>query len=187
LIGYASRVDRSTWLLTAVFVPLIAFVSYRRVRRTFGRQPVAVVRMMVRALILAAVAALFLVVQPPTAAGASAAAAAAAVGFGLAMIGYRHTTFEIVDGEAYYVPNKWIGIVLTALFLGRLVARFVTLPERRAQLAAGEATPLATMQRSTLTVGLFFLFAAYYIAYYACVLRAARKLRARAPAPPERK
>src|SRR5262249_46143532 len=128
-------------------------------------------------------AALLLLVQPLTPAAASAAAAAVAVGFGLAMIGFRHTTVEIVDGAAYYVPNKWIGLVLTALFFGRLVARIVTMPERRAEFDPA-ASPFAAMQRSPLTFGLFFLFAAYYIAYYACVLRAARKLRAEARCAP---
>jgi hypothetical protein len=43
--------------------------------------------------------------------------------------------------------------------------------------------PVPSFQRSPLTLGIFFLMASYYVAYYAGVLRKARTMGAAEPTP----
>jgi hypothetical protein len=154
----------------AVFVPLIGFGLYRRVRRTFGPQPVAPRRMALRMALLTAVGVLFLATSPFTALSYGAAFGGLAVGVALAFVGLAHTTFDTNDRGKFYVPNKWIGLSITALFLGRLAARLFTVSEHAAQVAPG-TSPFAGVGRSPFTLGLFFLLAGYYVAYYAGVLK----------------
>jgi hypothetical protein len=111
----------------------------------------------------------------PTPKGVGAALAGLSLGIALSAVGLAHTTFEVNADRKFYVPNKWIGLVITAIVLGRLAGRLLTISQRTAQVARG-ATPAAGLNRSPLTVGLFFLLAGYYVSYYAGVLRRARAL-----------
>ena len=54
------------------------------------------------------------------------------------LVGLRLTRFEVdpVKGDCY-VPNPWIGALLTVLLLGRLVWRFMVLQHSAAAQAAG--------------------------------------------------
>lgn len=170
-----------SWLPTLIFIPLIGFGLYRRFRRTFGRQPVTPRRMILRIVVLSVVCTLLLVGSAPTA-GVGAAAGAGLVGgllFGL--VGLRLTRFETTHEGRFYVPNAWIGIAVTALFLGRLVARLFTMSEHVAAAQSG-GPAFAGLQRSPLTLALFFLLAGYYASYYAGVIWRSAKLNA--PAPP---
>jgi hypothetical protein len=108
-----------------------------------------------------------------------AAAGGASVGVALAVFGLAHTRFEVNDQGKFYTPNGWIGLAVTALFIGRLAARTFTVYADRAAAAAAMApgaSPFAGLQRSPLTLGIFFLMAAYYLVYYGGVLRRAREL-----------
>jgi hypothetical protein len=163
---------------TLIFVPLIGLLLYGRLRRTFGRQAVAPARMGFRMILLSVISVLF-VISLPTAAGFGAALAGLVAGVALARVGLAHTKFEVTDEGKFYVPNKWLGLLVTALVLGRVAARLFTLSEQTAKVAAG-APPFAGLQRSPLTLGLFLLLAGYYVTYYAGVLRTAARL---APAP----
>jgi hypothetical protein len=163
----------SSWLPTAIFVPLVAFGLYRRVKRTFGQQPVTPRRMTFRMVLLSVVGVAFLV-WTPTPLGFAAAAIGAALGSALGSYGLRHTTYEVTAAGKAFTPNPWIGMVVMALFLGRLAARLLTFYEAGgvgASAAAGGG-----FHRSSLTTGVFFLMAAYYVAYYAGVLAKARTL-----------
>ena len=157
----------ATWLPTVVFVPLIGFGLYRRLKRTFGRQELAPKRMVARMALISVVCAFFLAAMPTTI-GFVAASSGAALGVGLAAFGLAHTHFEASLEGKFYTPNKWIGLVVTALFLGRMVARMVS--------AYQAGVPPMELQRSPFTMAVFFLMAGYYICYYAGVLRRSRAL-----------
>ena len=165
----------STWLTTAIFVPLIAFAIYRRFRRTFGKQPISSWRMMMRMGFLSLVAVAFIATQP-TPLGFLAGGLGAALGVGLGLFGLKHTRYEATAEGRFYTPNGWIGLVVTALFLGRMAARMVTLYQAGA--FAAQTTPMDGFQRSPLTLGLFFLLAGYYVSFLAGVLLASRRLTA---------
>jgi hypothetical protein len=165
----------SSWLPTLVAVPLVGFMLYRRLRRTFGRQPVTPRRMALRMILLCVVCVLLLVRSSVTTVTLGAVAAGLVLGVALAMVGLMHTKVEATADSKYYTPNKWIGLAVTALFLGRLVGRLFMVSERATQVASG-VSPYAGLQQSPLTLGLFFLLAGYYVTYYAGVLRKAAML-----------
>jgi hypothetical protein len=163
-----------TWLPTVILVPLFAFGLYRRFQRTFGRQVVAPRRMIARIVLLSAVGMLILGTLRTTI-GLATASAGLVVGVVLAVVGLRLTKFEATQKGRFYTTNGWIGIAVTALFLGRLAGRFFTMSERMATAQAG-VSPFAGLQRSPLTLALFLLLAGYYVAYYAGVLRKATRM-----------
>ena len=165
--------NTSTWLPTLIFVPLVGFALYRRFKTTFGRQRVAPRRMIARMVLLSVVSILLIATGVPTTGSMTAAGAGLVLGLALAGLGLRLTTFEVTSEGRFYVPSGWLGLTVTALFLGRLVARLFTVSERLASARAGES-PLAGLQRSPLTVALFFLLAGYYVAFYAGILRRTR-------------
>jgi hypothetical protein len=158
-----------SWLPTLLAVPLVGFILYRRLRRSFGRQAVAPVRMVLRIALLSGIGCFLVVTSPPAAASYGAAGAGLVIGIALALVGLAHTKFEITPEAKFYVPNRWLGLVVTALFLGRLVARLLTMSERAAQMTTG-ADPFAGLQRSPLTLALYLLLAGYYVTYYSGLL-----------------
>jgi hypothetical protein len=163
-------------LPTLVAVPLVGFMLYRRLRRTFGRQPVTPRRMALRMVLLSVVCILLLVRSSFMTTSLGAAAAGLVLGVALAMVGLMHTKVEATAESEFYTPNKWIGLAVTALFLGRLAGRLFAVSERATQVASG-VSAYAGLQQSPLTLGLFFLLAGYYVTYYAGVLRKAALLR----------
>ena len=150
-----------------VIAPLIAWRLYARTRRHFGRQPIQPKRMWTRVGILSAITLLVGTegfVDPRVAAGLGAGLVG---GVALAVLALKLTRFEI-DGHAdCYYPNPWVGLALTALFIGRLLYRFMVLwPE----LSHNSAASLAQWQRSPLTLVILGLMLGYYIAYYGGLL-----------------
>jgi hypothetical protein len=164
-----------SWLPTLIFIPLIGWGLYRRFRRTFGRQAVTPRRMVARILLLAALCALLVGTSDASPTSLAAAGAGLAGGIVLALVGLRLTKYEVTSEGTFYVPNGWIGLAVTALFLGRLAGRLFTMSERMDAVQA-EGSPFAGMQRSPFTLGLFCLLAGYYVGYYAGVLRAAKTM-----------
>ncbi len=165
-----------SWLPTLIFVPLVAFGLYRRFKRTFGPQTLSVPKLAAR-MGLMLLFSVLLALSVHDTKSALLAGGGAVVGIGLALFGLVHTRFERSGPAKLYTPNGWIGLVVTALFVGRLVARMFTLyVDRAAVAAAAGAAPFSGMSRSPLTVGIFFVMAAYYIVYYAGVLLKARRL-----------
>jgi hypothetical protein len=130
--------------------------------------------MIVRIVFLSAIC-IALLASSSVSSGLIAASSGGAIGVALALVGLRHTSFEVTPEGRFYTPNKWLGLVVTTLLLGRLMARMFTLSERAAEVASG-ASPLASLQRSPLTLGLFFLLTGYYVTYYVGVLRKGTRL-----------
>ena len=150
-----------------VVAPLIVWRLYARTRRNFGRQPIQPKRMWMRVAIFSVVALLVAtqgLLDPRLAAGLAAGLAGGVL---LGMLALKLTRFEIDGQNDCYFPNPWIGMALTALFLGRLLYRLMVLYPEMTQAASGG---LATYQRSPLTMMILGLLLGYYIAYYAGLL-----------------
>jgi hypothetical protein len=162
----------SNALPTLVLAPLVGFLLYRRLKRTFGRQPLAPRRMIFRIALLSIIC-VVLLVSSSLPSALLAASSGLAVGVVLALVGLRHTTFEVTTEGRFYTPNKWLGLIVTALLFGRLAARLLTISERAAAVQAG-GHGFDASQPTPLTLGLLYLMAAYYVAYYVGVLRKAR-------------
>jgi hypothetical protein len=123
--------------------------------------------MQLRVVLLATVCIVLLALsnQPPLA--WPAAAGGAIAGALLALYGLQRTRFAVTEAGRTYTPNPYIGLGVTLLFVGRLATRARVLVPA---MAADGTVPLAP-QRSALTIGLYFLLAAYYIGYSIGVLR----------------
>lgn len=169
---------------------LVVLAIYRRLRRSFGRQPLRPKRMTVRMVLLAVVACLLLPEALRSSEFLAADLAGAALGVGLGIWGARRTRFLMHDGRLHYVPHTYAGIAVSLLFLGRLAFRLVEVyAQAHVSHAAGAAAATAVdashaafapagMVKSPLTAGVFFVLAGYYLCFYGWVLRKAKHLRA---------
>jgi hypothetical protein len=160
-----------------IIVPLVALMIWRRISRNFGRQPIQRKRMIARIAIFAVIGGLLMLAGLHDIRLAEGLLGGMAIGAALGFVGLRLTRFETdpVKGDCY-VPNPWIGAVLTALLVGRLVWRFMVLAPQAQQTQALAATaPPGTdvsmgYQASPLTLLMVGLLVGYYIVYFAGLL-----------------
>ena len=159
-------------LITSVLLAaFLAWAILRRVRRSFGRQPVQPARIWFRigALTLAG----GLIVATSAARDArvfEALIAGLACGSALAYVGLRHTRFEVTPEGRFYTPHTYIGLAVTALFLGRLLYRVFYVSYGANAMADTAQNPALVYQRSPLTVGIFAVLVGYYLLFNAGVL-----------------
>ena len=158
-----------------LFTALVVWAIVRRLRRSFGRQRVEPGRIWFRIIVFTLVGVLYVVTSLVSNTQALGAVVAGIVcGAALAYVGLRHTQFEVTPEGRFYTPHTYIGLAVTALFLGRLLYRFVYL-SAGANAAAGANQNLAlAYQRSPLTLGIFAVLVGYYVVFYAGVLARTR-------------
>ena len=152
----------------ALITLFIGWRLYWRLRRSIGRQPLQPKRLIARIVIFSVI--LLLVggssaFFPATLAGLGVGAL---IGTGLALIGLKLTQFETTPDGHFYTPNLFLGLAVSLLFIGRLAYRFMVLFGTDASLSDNFST--AGMMRSPLTLALFGVTTAYYIAYNIGVL-----------------
>ncbi len=163
---------------TLLFAALVLFSLYRRFRRLVGRQKLQSKRMIFRIVVLSIVCVVLLFSPFLTTKGLVAAAVGAVVGMALAFYALGNTRFESTPEGKYYTPNLYIGLTVSALFIGRLLYRFIALyPAMSGAIKHSDPNALTGYEHSPLTLGLFFLLAGYYISYYAGILKKSRTLR----------
>jgi hypothetical protein len=164
-----------------LMVAILAWAIYRRVRRTIGRQPLQPKRMQARMIVLGLVGIITLAFSFRDIELAGALIAGIAAGAALGYFGLRHTKFETTPQGQFYTPHLYIGLAVTLLFLGRLAYRFIFLYPGMQAAANVNESPFAAYQKSPLTLAIFGIVIGYYVAYYAGVIREARRLAAVAP------
>jgi hypothetical protein len=168
---------------------LVVFAVYRRLRRSFGRQPLRPRRMTVRMVLLTVVGCALTPLAFRSAQFLSAELAGAALGVALGLWGAERTRFLMSGDRLYYVPHTYTGIAVSLLFLGRLAFRLVqiywgTHPSNGGYANSvpgadpAQAFTAAPMVRSPLTVGLLFVLIGYYLCYYGLVLWKSKHLKA---------
>lgn len=160
-----------TWGVV-VTVVLLLFIVYRRFRRLFGRQPLNPKRMVARILILCVVGALLSPAALRSSAAALAMSAGLVLGVAIGLWGAKHTRYEWHGGELHYVPHTYAGLVVSALFLGRLLYRVLILSQGGlpADAGSGQANPFGTIYQNPLTLSVFFVLIGYYVCYFGYVL-----------------
>ena len=162
-------------LITAIlFVALVAWGIYRRMRRTFGRQKIDTRRIPVRIGILALVGALAAVNMVHDVRTLEGLLAGVACGAALAVVGLRHTKFEVTPEGSFYTPHTYIGVAVAALFLGRLLYRLISVLFAAHGAAAADQSFALAYQNSPLTAGSFGALFSYYILFYVGVLAKSR-------------
>ena len=158
--------------LPLAMIPVIAFVVWRRVRTQFGLQPIRRNRMTVRIVIFAVLGSLIASFAIHDARLAEGLAGGMIAGGALGLLGLRLSRFELdpVKGDCY-VPNPYIGSLITALLLVRLVWRFAMLSPQL-QDPSGATPPIhgPDIGQSPLTLAMFGLLVGYYICYYTGLL-----------------
>ncbi len=167
-------------LSTIVFAAVVGWAVWRRVRRTFGRQPLNEGRLWFRIGFFVLIGGLVIATSAARNAQTVEALIAGLVcGAALAYVGLRHTQFEVTPQGRFYTPHTYIGIVVIALFLGRLLYRFIYLSYGTQAMAGANQNLAVAYQRNPLTLGIFAVFIAYYVVFYGGVL-----LKSRTPALP---
>ena len=159
-----------------LFAALVIWGMFRRVRRSFGRQPVHAARMWVRISLLTLVGGLIVTTSAARGIQAlEALTAGLACGAALAYVGLRHTKFEVTREGRFYTPHTYIGLLVTALFVGRLLYRFLYLSYDAGAAVSADQSFAAAYQRSPLTLGIFAVLVGYYMLYYTGVLYRTRQ------------
>lgn len=153
-----------------VMIPLIALIIWRRVRGQFGRQPIRRKRMITRIVIFAAIGVLMALGGLHNVQLLEGLLGGVLIGATLGLVGLRLTRFErAADGSDGYIPNIWMGALLTALLIGRLAWRFlVVMPQMQQEETGAHALP--AIGNSPLTLLVFGLLVGYYVAYFSGLL-----------------
>jgi hypothetical protein len=164
-----------------IMLPLLALIVWRRVSRQFGRQPIRRKRMIFRIVAFSFIGCLFALSGFHRLALAEGLVGGALIGGAIGLIGLRLTRFEDdpVKGDCY-VPNPWIGVLLTVLLLGRLAWRFlVAWPQLQHASAQPGVYPMQSMgyTSSPLTMLVIGLLVGYYIVYFSGLLIHHRRFR----------
>lgn len=152
-----------------IMLPLLAWIVWRRVSRQFGRQPIQRKRMIARIVIFAVVGCLLSLAGLHSIQLLEGLLVGVLIGALIGMVGLRLTRFEVdpVKGDCY-VPNPWIGALLTVLLLGRLIWKFMEMQQISA--AAQAAGYPASYTYSPLTMLVVGLLVGYYIVYFSGLL-----------------
>lgn len=161
-----------------VFGGLMLFAIYRRVRGSFGRQPIRTRRMTIRVAIFAVIIALSMLSGLKDIRLAEGVLGGGIAGAALALlVGLKLTRFEIGgEGQDFYIPNPWVGAALTALLLGRLAWRFLVLGSAFG-FGGADAAHAPAAGNSPLTMVVVGLTLGYYLAYYAGILAHHRRFK----------
>ncbi len=160
-----------------IMLPLLALIVWRRVSRTFGRQPIRRKRMIARIGMFVVIGGLLSLSGLHHMALAEGLFGGVLIGGAIGLVGLRLTRFETdpVKGDCY-VPNPWIGALLTVLLLGRLAWRLlVVLPQMQqasavAMQGSGAPMPPTGYTSSPLTMLVIGLLVGYYIVYFSGLL-----------------
>ena len=179
------NLDINHLLGTALVFGFVLLILYRRMRRLFGRQLLRRSRLIFRMVLLSVVGLILLPFAFLSTLQAIISVAGLALGVGLALWGAKHTRFENNDGKLYYIPHTYAGMVVSALFIGRLLYRFVVLsPSVFSVLTLSAAVPSSDevggwngISHNPVTRAIIFALIGYYIFYYGYVLWESRHLK----------
>jgi hypothetical protein len=163
-------------IVPLLIAALVLWSLYRRVRRTFGRQTLNTGRLYLRAAIFGVLGALLLSVLWRDSRLLVTLFGGVACGAVLAQIGLRYTRFEATPEGRFYTPHAYLGFVILALFIGRLLYQFLLIYDHPQAVDVARADPLAIYRQNPLTLALFGLLVGYYVLYNLGVIRRARDL-----------
>jgi hypothetical protein len=142
-----------------IIVPFVAWRVVVRLRRLLVRQRYSLAIQWVRAgslALLTTFIALIAIAENSSSIGLAVGLAAGAL---LGAWGVRLTTFEDVEGELHFQPDRYLGLALALLLLGRIAWRLLAGPIDQ------EGWTLAAFVRNPSTMLLFGLFSAHLIVY----------------------
>jgi hypothetical protein len=154
---------------------LIAFILYRRVKRSIGFQPYHPRRLVIRSVILLLVGLLLLGVSAIHPISYIYEAAGCLLGGVLLAMAIKWSRFEKREGTIFYRTHIWIETLVLFLFLSRFLYRMFYIfqsSERHAALNSSQMNMQYT--KDPITMGVYFLLVVYYVGYVFYVIRKAR-------------
>jgi hypothetical protein len=158
----------ATTIALLVLMPLLVWRIYARLKRAMGRSRSQLWRHWCAAVLLPlAVLGLALAASSDMLA-ASCLGAGALAGAWLGVWGIKLTRFEHTDKGWFFTPNLHLGLVVTMLFIARLLYRGLELYVNSRALAPAQ---LQDFSQSPLTLLSFGLLAGYYCSYGAGLVR----------------
>lgn len=165
------QVDYSRIWPYVIAIPAVLLI-YRRLRRSFGQQPVRPVRMWIRIGILTLLGFSFLPAAFKSIPFLAAEAGGLGAGIALALWGTSRTRYRSEFGQVYYVPHTYTGIAVSVLFLGRLAYRLAQPYAWNSDVDSTSGSTFAPpiIMSSPFTAALVFFLIGYYVCYYGMVL-----------------
>ena len=149
-------------IIPAILIPLIAWRFYRRIRSNIGVQKFNP-RRSAAVLVIIGFISVILALSPNFQIDMfSAEAGGLAVGALLGFVGLKLTRFEFNERGRFYVPNAYLGVGVSLLFIGRIVYRFLALYSHGQNIQSSAPG----LGQSPLTYLLFGITAGYYISYH---------------------
>jgi hypothetical protein len=139
--------------------------TYKRFRRLVGRQRLTMVRPWITLTLFPLLAALLGWAVYPNRDLIGWLGAGIAAGAALSLLGLKLTAFERTPQGLFYTPNRYLGISLVLLFIGRIAWRVIEVTV----LSAGNTVTGFVV--SPVTLAVFGVLAGYYIGYAAGLLR----------------
>ena len=153
---------------------LIVWSLFRRMRRSFGRQRVRDGLMWGRIGIFSVVAVLIGIQVAADRDVLGALMAGLACGAALGYLGLRYTKFEVTPEGRFYTPHAYIGIAVTALFVGRLLYDYLGMANGMMPDPATGQDLAAIYRHNPLTLVLLGTLIGYYVLYYVGILQRTR-------------
>lgn len=150
----------------APVILVVVIVMAFRVRRTMTEQPYRALTIWIRTLLLGALGLYVLYVEMRSIDTLLGVAGGLVAGLILAGYSLSHTTFNLKENPPRYKTNPYIGAVVVTLFAIRILYDAMSV---RAKVA--HPGPINPINVSWLAALLYFLFVAYWIAYYIGIIR----------------
>ena len=144
-----------------IFIPLIVWRMYSRIKRNIGRQHFVTWRPWLTMTIFPVIIILISLGAMSQPMRMLAMAAGIVAGAVLGVFGTRHTKFENTPEGIFYTPNAHIGIALSVIFLGRVAYRMFQVYS----IDPNAQPNPADFASSPLTLSIFGLLAGYYVTY----------------------
>lgn len=153
-----------------IFALLAFFILhrvYRRLRRNFGWQPLNSRRLQVSTVIMTIFGFILFISGSSHISSLISDLAGTALGIILATCSAAMTRFEQREGQLHYMPNLWIGMIVTLLFLIRFLFRFYVAFTQTGVSSAEQWQGIT----GGWTAGLMFVMISYYATYNLFLLR----------------
>jgi hypothetical protein len=157
-----------TTLILLLLVPLLVWRIYSRLKTLMGRNPSQLWRHYAYGLLPLLLVGLLAARLVDTPIALLALVAGAAAGAALAFRGFKRSRLENTLQGFFYTQDLRTGVVISMLFIGRLMHRAF---ELYLQMHDHIPLPPEMFHQMPLTTGLFGLLAAYYGAYHLLLAR----------------
>jgi len=159
-----------------LFVILLCFVAFRRVKRAVGMQVYRPVRICLRLFLLILTITILLIIRPLDQIFIFFAGLGCLLGLAILILSMKHTRFYLQNDELYYKNNPYISVIILVIVLVRAMMKIPTI-QILTQLLENETaqTPnpnlLPTFMIDPISGLFFIMMITYFIGYNIFIYR----------------